>query len=120
MTVDNQQGTPTSWDELPATITRYLTAHATKDVDTAILAFTADAVVTDEGHTYRGRDQIRDWLGGAATSYTFTTEFVGATRDSARVDVVQHLEGDFPGGIADLHFRFTMDGALISRLVIEP
>lgn len=25
-----------------------------------------------------------------------------------------------PGGAADLHFRFTMDGALVSRLVMEP
>jgi hypothetical protein len=33
---------------------------------------------------------------------------------------MQHLEGDFPGGVADLHFRFALDGALISRLVIEP
>ena len=36
------------------------------------------------------------------------------------VDVEQHLEGDFPGGVADLHYRFTLDGALIDRLVIEP
>jgi hypothetical protein len=33
---------------------------------------------------------------------------------------MQHLEGDFPGGVADLHFRFALDGALISQLVIEP
>ncbi len=121
MTVENNQGTPTSWNGLPATITNYLSAHATRDVATAIMAFTADAVVTDEGQNYRGRDQIRDWLVSAAASYTFTTEFTGATTlDAAHVDVVQHLEGDFPGGIADLHFRFSMDGALISRLVIEP
>ena len=109
-----------SWDELPATITTYLTAHKARDVATAITAFTADAVVTDEGHTYRGRDNIGNWLRNAASGFTFTTEFVGATGNSERVDVVQHLEGDFPGGIADLHFRFTLDRALISRLVIEP
>jgi hypothetical protein len=33
---------------------------------------------------------------------------------------VHHLEGDFPGGVADLHFRFTLRDGLISRLVIEP
>ena len=72
-----------SWDELPATITTYLTAHEARDVATAITAFTADAVVTDEGHTYRGRDNIGDWLRNAASGFTFTTEFVGATRESA-------------------------------------
>ena len=55
---DSRQARETamSWDELPATITTYLTAHRARDVATAITAFTADAVVTDEGHTYRGRD----------------------------------------------------------------
>lgn len=36
------------------------------------------------------------------------------------VDVLQRLEGDFPGGVAHLHYRFTLDGGMISRLVIEP
>lgn len=117
----NKQETTTSWDELPATITTYLTAHEAKDAATAIKAFADDAVVTDEGHTYRGLAEIRDWLASAGTEFTFTTEFVGATvLEPTRIDVVQHLEGDFPGGVADLHFRFTMDGAFITRLVIEP
>lgn len=121
MTVDNNQRTPLSWDELPATMTTYLTAHQARDAATAIAAFTGDAVVTDEGRDYRGREEIMAWLTGSSSAYTFTTEFTCATElESAQFDVVQHLEGDFPGGTADLHFRFTMDAALISRLVIEP
>ena len=117
----NTHETPTSWDELPTAITTYLTAHEARDAATTISTFAADAVVTDEGRTYRSRDQILGWLNNAGTEYTFTTEFVGATTDHAgNVDVEQHLEGDFPGGTADLHFRFTMDGALIRKLVIEP
>ena len=121
MTVDGNEGISTSWDELPAAITTYLTAHRTRDTATAITTFTADAVVTDEGRTHRGRGEICTWLGSAAGEYTFTTEFTGATRvGEAQVDVTQHLEGDFPGGSADLHFRFTLSGPSISRLVIEP
>ena len=108
-------------NELPLTIATYLTAHKNNDAAAAIKTFADDAVVTDEGNTYRGRNEISDWLGSAASEFTFTTEFVGATTSEAGYfDVVQHLEGDFPGGVADLHFRFAMDGALISRLVIEP
>jgi len=108
-------------NNLPETITKYLTAHEARDAATAMTAFTADAVVTDEGHTYRGRDEILHWLNSAGTEYTFTTELVGATTvQPGHVDVLQHLEGDFPGGTADLHFRFIMEGALISQLVIEP
>lgn len=102
-------------------ITTYLTAHRVRDTDTAIGVFTGDAVVTDEGRDYRGRDEIRAWLDRSAGEYTYTTEFTGATATGpTHVDVVQHLEGNFPGGTADLHFRFTTEGALIRRLVIEP
>ncbi|TWF75267.1 hypothetical protein FHX44_111151 [Pseudonocardia hierapolitana] len=120
-TVDRSDGTRTSWSELPTAITTYLAAHRARDVETAIRAFTGDAVVTDEGRTYRGQEEIRSWLGGAAGEYTYTTAFTGATRTGkAEFDVVQHLEGNFPGGAVDLHFRFDLDGRSIIRLVIEP
>jgi ketosteroid isomerase-like protein len=111
----------TGWAALPAAVTTYLTAHQTRDVTAAIAVFTPDAAVTDEGHTFQGRDAIADWLGNAGSEFTFTTEFVGATAaEAAHIDVLQRLEGDFPGGVADLHYRFTLEGDLISRLVIEP
>ena len=111
----------TTWNALPTVVTTYLTAHRARDVATAIRAFTDDAAVTDEGHTFHGRDAIGSWLASAGSEYTFTTEFTGATTVApTHIDVVQRLEGDFPGGMADLHYRFTLDGDLISRLVIEP
>lgn len=111
-----------TWNALPAAVTTYLTAHRDRDVATAIGVFTDDAAVTDEGHTIHGRTAIGTWLGSAGGEYTFTTTFTGATAtdDAAEVDVAQRLEGNFPGGVADLHYRFTLDGDLISQLVIEP
>lgn len=102
-------------------ITSYLVAHRARDLDAAIPYYTTDAVVTDEGHDFHGPDEIRAWLARSASEYTFTTEVTGALKvDSQHFDVVHHLEGDFPGGVADLHFRFTLEHPLISRLVIEP
>jgi hypothetical protein len=121
MTLHRHQDAPSSWDALPATIKTYLTAHAAREGGGALSAFTAEAVVTDEGQDHAGLDEIEAWLTGSASEYTYTTEFVSATSvDDATVDVLQHLEGDFPGGVADLHFRFSLDGPLIKRLVIEP
>jgi hypothetical protein len=122
MTVDKRTtGIRTDWDDLPPVIRTYLVAHRDRTADAAIATFTADAEVTDEGHTHRGRDAIAAWLRDAGSEYTYTTEFIGATVTGGRgADVVQHLEGDFPGGVADLHYRFTLDGERISRLVIEP
>ena len=120
-TVDGTEGSATSWAELPTVITTYLTAHRARDVETALGTFAEDAAVTDEGRTHRGRAEIRSWLARAGGGYTFTTEFAGATRTGeAHVDVLQHLEGDFPGGVVDLHHRFTVNGDSIVRLVIEP
>jgi len=33
---------------------------------------------------------------------------------------IHHLEGNFPGGVADLQFKFTLRDGRISRLTIEP
>jgi len=110
----------TEWDALPDTIKTFMTALDARDSDRALATFTADAAVTDEGRDYTGRDEIGAWLAAAVSEYTYTTEFTGATTTDGGVDVGQHLEGNFPGGVADLYYRFTLDGALISRLVIEP
>lgn len=110
----------TEWDALPDTVRTLMTALDAREVDKALATLTADALVTDEGHDYKGHDEIGSWIATAAAEYTYTTEFTGATTTDAGVDVGQHLEGDFPGGVADLRYRFTFDGALISRVVIEP
>lgn len=107
--------------QLPAVITGYLAAHQARDLDPALACYTEDAVVTDEGRTHRGKREIRDWLAGAASQYTYTTTLVAAHRvDDEHYVAVHHLEGDFPGGVADLRFRFTLAGDRIAGLVIEP
>jgi len=106
--------------ELPKTITGYLTAHRLRDADAAIGAFTDDAVVTDDGQTYEGAAAIHTWLDRSAAEYTYTIELTGAERiDDGRYVAVNHLEGDFPGGVADLRYRFTLSGGRIARLTIE-
>lgn len=110
----------TDWDGFPDTIKTFMTALDAREVDHVLATLTTDAVVTDEGHDYKGHDEIGTWVATAAAEYTYTTEITGATTTDAGVVVGQHLEGNFPGGVADLHYRFTLDGTVISRVVIEP
>jgi hypothetical protein len=107
---------------LPPTVRRYLDAHRDNDPDTASTAFVAAAVVVDDGNTYTGLDQIREWLGRSASEYTYTVELTAVSRlDETNFEAVNHLEGNFPGGTVDLCYRFTLDAAgSITRLVIEP
>lgn len=110
----------TEWDALPNTVKTFMTALDDREDDRALATLSAAAVVTDEGRDYTGHEEMGAWLASSVSEYTYTSEFTGATTTATTVDVGQHLEGNFPGGVADLHYRFTLDGALISRLVIEP
>jgi ketosteroid isomerase-like protein len=118
---DHQQARPIDLAELPATITRYLDAHRTHDTATAIGTFSADAVVIDDGNTHPGTTAIEQWLTRSASEYTYTTRLTAADKtDDAHYAIINHLEGDFPGGQVDLHYQFTLRNGLIGNLTIEP
>jgi hypothetical protein len=107
--------------DLPAVVLRYQDAHDRRDADGALATFTPDALVTDDGHTYSGRVEIRDWLSRGSVEFTYTRTLI----DVAQVDdstwlVTNHLEGDFPGGVVDLRYRFVVSGELLSKLDIAP
>jgi hypothetical protein len=104
---------------LPAPIRAYLTAHQSRDDDAAVQAFAPDATVTDEGNTHTGTQAIRAWRQRASTEYTYTTELTGLRQDSGDLWVVGvRLEGNFPGGVADLEQRFTVRDGAIADLTI--
>jgi len=109
-------------EALPAVVVRYLATHADRDKRQAMIElFTADARVVDEGVEYLGVDAIQRWLSTAASEYNYTTELVGQEHvASDRWVVLARLEGDFPGGVADLRYRFTTRDELILDLVIAP
>lgn len=113
---------PYNPDALPAAIVRYLSVKdQTRDRQSVLDVFSPDAHVTDEGVRYEGLDAIRGWLSTVATEYTYTTTLTGQLRESpARWVVLARLEGNFPGGVADLAFRFVVDGDSIAELVIAP
>ncbi|ETK30762.1 YybH family protein [Microbispora sp. ATCC PTA-5024] len=106
---------------VPAVVDRYFEADARRDIDAIVGLFTGDAVVVDEGETRRGTAEIRAWQEGPASRYRYTTEVLGAeVLDAGDVLVTGRLTGDFPGGSAELTWRFTVAGDRVSRLRITP
>jgi hypothetical protein len=106
-------------DQLPVTIRSFLNAHAARDTDVALPLFVSDAVVVDQDETFRGTDEILGFLRKAGAEFSYTTELIGAQRiDDEHWIAKNRLEGNFPGGIVNLDFRFAMDGDRISELVI--
>jgi ketosteroid isomerase-like protein len=104
--------------ELPKTIADYFAADARNDAGAFARCFAADAVVTDERHTYTGHDAIRRWKAEASTKYTYTVEPFAITADGDRAIVTSHVAGNFPGSPTDLRYRFVLAGEKIAELEI--
>ena len=113
----NQPSIPT---ELPATIRGYLAAHAARDTDAALRAFSPDRRGRRRGtRPSAGPRSPRLPARTPEPSSATRPTLVGAQRiDDAHWVAANRLEGDFPGGVADLDYRFTMDGDRIAELVI--
>jgi hypothetical protein len=108
---------------LPAAIRRYLETPRGPAVTPSAVAeiFTADARVVDERTEYRGTDAIAGWCRTAGSEYTYTTTYLGqGSAAPEQWTVATRLEGNFPGGVADLEYRFRLDGDRIAELVIAP
>ena len=88
----------------------------------AAALFTENATVTDDGRDHVGIAAVRTWLDREASEYTYTRTVVSASSPSAgEASVTARLEGDFPGGLVDLDYRFDLDEQRrLTRLVIEP
>ena len=106
-------------DPLPTTVRGFLAAHLVRDADTAATFIAEDAVAVDQGETFRGREQIHAFLRDAGSEFEYTTEQIGARRvDDTHCVATMRLEGTFPGGFAELDYRFTLRDDRIAEIVI--
>lgn len=110
--------TTTSTEHLPATIRAYLEAQEARDADAALALLKPAAVISDVGESFSGEESLRRFVTEAGAEFTYTTEVTGVRREGETWVVGHHLEGDFPGGTADLDYRFLLDGERIERLDI--
>ena len=114
-------GILTGVTDLPEIVQSYQVAHDRRDTDGALSAFAADAVVQDDGRTYRGLEAIRDWLSRASVQFTYSRTLTDVEAAGANTWLVRNrLEGDFPGGVVDLSYRFVLQDGLIAQLDIAP
>ncbi|MEV1293974.1 nuclear transport factor 2 family protein [Pseudonocardia sp. NPDC049635] len=96
---------------------RYFALSAPEHVDELVALFTDDALVTDDGHEYRGRAAIRRWRASVpAVQHQVLESGADGEGHLARV----RISGDFPGSPVTLLFRFGVAGSLIGSLLIRP
>ena len=105
--------------DLPGPIAAYFAAD--KEGGEAVArCFTEDAVVKDEGRTYRGHAAIRQWKEDASARYQYTCEPFACEQRDGNVVVTSRLTGTFPGSPVNLRFFFALQGDKIASLEILP
>ncbi len=105
--------------QLPEPLAAYFAADKL-DGDAVTRCFASSAIVKDEGHTYTGVAAIKQWKMETAAKYTYTCEPLSAEQKDGTTIVTCHLEGNFPGGRADLRFFFRLELGKIANLEIIP
>lgn len=100
---------------MPSAVQVFFTAE---DLDSVVSAFTADAVVKDEGNTYRGRQAIREWRMAARQKYQYVAEPIETIMQGDRVKVRANVRGNFPGSPVILGYLFRLAAERIDELKI--
>jgi hypothetical protein len=108
-------------DELPAAVHGFVDGWQSGDADKVEALFTKDAVVTDEGHTHRGEDEIRSWVRKTINLFSTTLTFLGGREFDGMVGASYRLEGNFPGGAVDLEYQFRLndEGRIVQLVFAE-
>jgi hypothetical protein len=78
-----------------------------------------NAVVRDEGRSYRGHEAIQAWLLEAKRKYAFTVEPLRVAQQGSSVKVHARVSGNFPGSPVELEHVFRLTGGKIESLEIH-
>src|SRR5262249_28568034 len=105
--------------DLPQPVANYFTAD-TSDGEAVSQCFIENAVVKDEGHSYKGRAAIKQWKADASAKYQYTSEPIASERQGGQIIVTSRVTGNFPGSPVNLRFIFGLEGDKIVSLEIMP
>jgi|tagenome__1003787_1003787.scaffolds.fasta_scaffold18240636_1 hypothetical protein len=108
-------------ESAPDIVSQYFEADARRDTEAILSLFRKDAVVMDESRAWHGNAEIRAWRLGPVSKYDYTTTIASIENtDEGHCRVSGRIDGNFPGGSAELTWSFSTSGGLISRLQIAP
>ena len=103
--------------ELPPAIAAFFQAHNTGHTYDFNKLFTADALVSDEDHQYRG-PAIKTWIDEAIAKYHPNAVITDLTQSGDQTIATAQVSGTFPGSPIQLRYTFTLQEGLIATLTI--
>jgi len=104
--------------KLPNNIEGLIKAQNDLDSTTFAAFFTANATVSDEGSSYSGRDEIKDWIQKATEKYNMQLKPIDFNQTGSKGTLSVEVTGTFPGSPAVMQYHLELDGTSISSLKI--
>ena len=104
-------------DALPSAIIAYQQAMVDNDTSRFRECFRDDAVVTDDGKTYTGLDEIIGW-GDELSKLELDTDITSAEAGDQEATITTLVAGDFKGSPLPFRHSIKLKDGKISRLDI--
>ncbi len=92
----------------PQTASTYVEAKNRHDTAGMLATFAPEAIVYDDGGTYRGTAAIGGWIEQTTTDYHVTLAVTGLTQEGREVAMTALVSGDFDGSPAPFTYLFTL------------
>lgn len=105
--------------ELSQPIAAYVQAANAQDTAALLATLTTDAVIKDEGHEYRGHDEIREWSQKTNREYQAVLDVTAVQQMGEETVVTALVSGTFEGSPLVLHFHFTLRDGKIAMLTVK-
>src|SRR5687768_2228312 len=106
--------------QIPTPIADFLKAIDERDTNDFLAVFAENAVITDEGHEYRGIAAIKEWNDETNIGAEITLNPVGAVERGGNTILTAKVDGTFDRtGLPDpflMDLYFTIDNDLITAL----
>jgi hypothetical protein len=105
--------------QLPPAIDLYVKAENSGDVQAMTECFGPNAIVRDEGRTYKGLAAIKEWKAQTKRKYNHSVAPLEVAQRDGRTLLKTRLTGNFPGSPVTLEFRFLLEAGKIVSLEIH-
>lgn len=101
---------------LPEAVENFIAATNAHDVNALAAVFGDGATVRDDGTTYTGEAEIREWIQG----HLINPKVVLTPTAFADGRLVAAGDGEFPGGPLSFAFVFGIEDGQVTDLAIDP
>ena len=105
--------------KLPDILSQLLLAQNNFDSKAYADCFSTNAIVKDEGKTYKGREEIRQWNEETNNKYNIRIRVIDLYNDTDAMILSVAVSGTFPGSPIELKYHFKLENGYIVHLKID-